>query len=230
MEKGTAVKQIKELKPDELKQIYKTHVKEDFPRSERRPYSSMEKMTNAGKYISFGYYDDDSLLAYACYIVSASESTRSLRLTSDERDHNRVLCGYDMRAENGMYALLDYFAVVPELRGRGTGSEFLQKLEGILPAKNGAFIEAESPDSAKSEEEAALRRRRIHFYLSNDAVLTNTKCLLFGVDYNILYIGRADDTNPAQEQLHCAIEDLYQEIYRPVYGRLCKPYVSEENQ
>ncbi|MCD8398548.1 MAG: GNAT family N-acetyltransferase [Lachnospiraceae bacterium] len=195
------MKQIKELKPDELKQIYKTHVKEDFPRNERRPYSSMEKMTNVGKYISFGYYDDDSLLAYACYIL----------------------------AENGMYALLDYFAVVPELRGCGTGSEFLQKLKGTLPAKSGAFIEAEGPDSVKSEEEATLRRRRIHFYLSNDAVLTNTKCQLFGVDYNILYIGRVDDTNPAQEQLHCAIEDLYQEIYRPVYGRLCKPYVQEEN-
>ncbi|MCC8102314.1 MAG: GNAT family N-acetyltransferase [Clostridiales bacterium] len=195
------MKQIKELKPDELKQIYKTHVKEDFPRSERRPYSSMEKMTNSGKYISFGYYDNDSLLAYACYILT----------------------------ENGMYALLDYFAVVPKLRGHGIGSEFLQKLEGILPAKSGAFIEAESHDSAKSEEEAALRQRRIHFYLSNGAVLTNTKCLLFGVDYNILYIGRADNTDPAPEQLHCAIEDLYREIYRPVYGRLCKPYVQEEN-
>ncbi|MCD8021602.1 MAG: hypothetical protein LUF30_00970, partial [Lachnospiraceae bacterium] len=126
--------------------------------------------------------------------------------------------------------LLDYFAVVPELRGHGTGSEFLQKLEGTLPARNGIFIEAESPDSAKSDEEAALRRRRIRFYLSNGAVLTKTKCLLFGVDYNILYIGRTEGTEPAPEQLHRAVEDLYREIYRPVYGRLCKPYVSEDHQ
>ncbi|MCD8220725.1 MAG: GNAT family N-acetyltransferase [Clostridiales bacterium] len=195
------MKEIKKLKLDELKQIYKVHVREDFPRSERRPYSSMEKMTKAGIYASFGYYDDDRLLAYACYILT----------------------------ENGKYALLDYFAVVPELRGQGTGSEFLRKLEGTLPGKNGVFIEAESPDSAKSKEEAALRQRRIHFYLSNGAVLTDTKCLLFGVDYNILYIGRPDDTDPEQGQLHCAIEELYREIYRPVYGRLCKPYVSDRH-
>ncbi|MCD8371528.1 MAG: GNAT family N-acetyltransferase [Clostridiales bacterium] len=196
------IKQIKELKLNELKRIYKAHVREDFPRSERRPYSSMEKMTNTGKYVSFGYYDDGRLLAYACYILT----------------------------EDRMYALLDYFAVIPELRGHGIGSEFLQKLEGILQANKGAFIEVESPDSAKSKEEAALRRRRIHFYLSNGAVLTNTKCLLFGVDYNILYIGRIDGTDSEPEQLHCAIEELYREIYRPVYGLLCKLYVPEDSR
>lgn len=195
------MKQIKKLNLAELKRIYKTHVREDFSRGERRPYLSMEKMTNTGKYASYGYYDDDRLLAYACYILT----------------------------ENGMYALLDYFAVVPELRGHGTGSEFLQELEGALPAQNGVFIEAESPDSAKSYEEATLRRRRIHFYLSNGGVLTNTKCLLFGVDYNILYIGRPGIELSAK-QLHRAVEDLYREIYRPFYSRLCKPYVPDENQ
>ncbi|MCD8076741.1 MAG: hypothetical protein LUF27_17280 [Lachnospiraceae bacterium] len=60
--------------------------------------------------------------------------------------------------------------------------------------------------------------------------MTNTKCLLFGVDYNILYIGRAGNADSSSEQLHCAIEDLYREIYRPVYGRLCKPYMQEANQ
>ncbi|MCD8347748.1 MAG: GNAT family N-acetyltransferase [Lachnospiraceae bacterium] len=195
------MKHIKKLQLDELKQIYKAHIREDFPRNERRPFSSMEKMTNEGKYASYGYHDDDQLLAYACYILT----------------------------EDGMYALLDYFAVIPELRGHGTGSEFLQKLEDELPAHNGVFIEAESPDTAKTDEEVTLRRRRIHFYLSNGAVLTNTKCLLFDVDYNILYIGRSGIDLPA-EQLHCAVQDLYQEIYRPFYGRLCKPYVSKENQ
>ncbi len=195
------MKHIKKLELDELRRIYKAHIREDFPRGERRPYSSMEKMTNAGKYAGYGYYDDDRLLAYACCILT----------------------------ENGMYALLDYFAVIPELRGHGIGSEFLQKLKGTLPAKNGVFIEAESPNSAKSDEEEILRRRRIHFYISNGAVLTNTKCLLFGVDYNIIYIGRPDAYMPA-EQLHCIIEELYREIYRLVYGRLCKPYVSNEKQ
>ncbi|MCD8354439.1 MAG: GNAT family N-acetyltransferase [Clostridiales bacterium] len=107
-------------------------------------------------------------MAYACYIQTQSSS----------------------------YALLDYFAVVPELRGKGIGSEFLRSLNGNVSAKRGVFIEAESPDSAKTEAERQTRERRIRFYLSNGAERTNAKCLLFGVDYNILFIstGNAVDT------------------------------------
>ncbi len=57
-------------------------------------------------------------------------------------------------------------------------------------------------------------------------MLTDTKCLLFGVDYSILYIGR-EDLNPSRAELNHAAEELYKEIYRPVYGRLCKPYRAE---
>ncbi len=135
LRKGIIVKQIKKLELNELKRIYKAHVREDFPRSERRPYASMEKMTHAGKYASYGYLEDDNLLAYACFILT----------------------------NVGTYALLDYFAVIPELRGQGTGSEFLKHLKDVAPAKNGAFIEAESTDSANTDADAQLRKRRIHF-------------------------------------------------------------------
>ncbi len=189
------VNQIRKLELFELKQIYKAYIRHDFPRSERRPFSSMEKMTNEGKYASYGYYGNGGLLAYACFILT----------------------------EDGKYAVMDYFAVVPNLRGRGTGSAFLQELKEWMPAGQGAFIEAESPDTAKTDEEAAIRQRRIHFYLSNGAELTGSKCLLFGVDYNILYIS-CDRAVISAEQMHQTVEDVYREIYRPAYGRLCKPY------
>ncbi|MCD8190899.1 MAG: GNAT family N-acetyltransferase [Clostridiales bacterium] len=185
------------MKPDELRIIYKEHIREDFPRGERRPLFAMEKMQKAGQYDCYGYYRDDKLIAYACYILT----------------------------QNGFYALLDYFAVVPELRGQGIGSAVLRELQGTVSAKCGVFIEAESPNSAKSEDERQTRERRIRFYLSNGAKLTSSKCLLFGVDYNILFISTDDVANTQEKEgQHHAVEELYRELYGRVYGRLCKPY------
>lgn len=194
---GGCVNDLKKIELDELRIIYKEHIREDFPRGERRPLFGMEKLQRAGRYDCYGYYQEDSLVAYACYILTQS----------------------------GSYALLDYFAVVPELRGKGIGSEFLQSLTGNVSAKCGVFIEAESPDSAKTEEERQTRERRIRFYLSNGAERTGSKCLLFGVDYNILFISTGDavDTQEKEGQHH-AVEELYRELYGRVYGRLCKPY------
>ncbi len=191
---------VKKINPDELRKVYKEHIKNDFPRGERRPLFAMEKMREAGRYDCYGYYQDGNLIAYACYILTQS----------------------------GSYALLDYFAVIPELRGQGIGSEFLQSLTGYLSAKCGVFIEAESPDSAKSENEKQTREGRIRFYLSNGAKQTNSKCLLFGVDYNILFIATDDVSNTQKKEgRHHAVEELYRELYGRVYGRLCKPYPEE---
>lgn len=191
------MRQIKKLELEELKRIYKEHIREDFPRNERRPLSAMAKMTKEGKYASFGLYSEENLLAYACYILLADKN----------------------------YALLDYFAVIPELRGNGIGSEFLQNLKEFVPAKKGTFIEAESPDSAKDSDDMQIRRKRIDFYISNGTVLTNSKCLLFGVDYNILYISREDGVEFSGDRMNMEVGGMYREMYRPVYGRLCKPYV-----
>lgn len=124
--------------------------------------------------------------------------------------------------------LLDYFAVVPELRSQGIGGEFLRSLKGTVSAKCGVFIEAESPDSAKSEDERQIRERRIRFYLSNGAELTNSRCLLFGVDYSILFISTGAVINTQEKaRQHHAVEELYRGLYGWGYGRLCKPYPEE---
>lgn len=181
--------------------IYKNHIKEDFPRNERRPLFAMERLQKAGQYGCYGYYHANSLEAYACYILTQSAS----------------------------YALLDYFAVVPELRGRGIGSEFLRNLKDNVPVKYGVFIEAESPSSTRSEHEKNLRQRRIRFYLSNGAEMTSSKCLLFGVDYNILFMptGKADNVQKTA-CLHHTVEELYRTMYGRAYGRVCKPYENHD--
>ena len=195
------MKLIKKLEIEELKTVYKKYIRNDFPRSERRPFSSMEKLTREERYASYGYFDGDRLTAYACYI-----------LTGDSQ-----------------FALLDYFAVIPELRDCGIGSSFLKALREHVPVGVGAFAEAESPADAKSDTEKTLRERRIRFYVTNGAVLTDMKCLLFGVNYDILFLA-AGDLKPAPEQLQNGLENLYREIYRPVYGKLCKPYRQTEER
>ncbi|MCD8116545.1 MAG: GNAT family N-acetyltransferase [Oscillospiraceae bacterium] len=188
---------IKLLELNELKSIYKDHIRRDFPRGERRPLFAMKRLQRAGRYNCYGYYRDNDLAAYACYVL----------------------------AQNDSYALLDYFAVVPALRGHGIGSAFLQDLQKTVSAKYGVFIEAESPCSAKSEQEKSLRERRIRFYLSNGAEMTDSKCLLFGVDYDILFTPatNTDRGAEARERRH-ALDEFYRELYGRAYDRLCKPY------
>ncbi|MCD7888118.1 MAG: GNAT family N-acetyltransferase [Clostridiales bacterium] len=194
---GDGVDFVKELESNELKRVYREHIREDFPRDERRPLFSMERMQKEGRYDCYGYYREDCLLAYACFILT----------------------------RNGAYALLDYFAVVSELRGQGIGSAFLRDLRGNVSANCGVFLEAENPNAAKTDEEKRLRERRIRFYLANGAEQTGTGCHLFGVDYNILFVPTgAADRAAETEFLHRAAEELYREVYGRAYGRLCKPY------
>ncbi len=183
---------------NELSKVYNERIIDDFPRNERRPLFAMERLMRAGQYDCYGYYDGDALLAYACFIL----------------------------ARGGSYSLLDYFAVDCALRGRGIGSEFLQKLKENTSAAKGVLIEAESPDTAKTQQERMQRERRIRFYLANGAELTGSKCLLFGVDYTILFLAKgAAGSIMDAEQLHMEVQKLYQELYAKVYGRLCKPYI-----
>jgi hypothetical protein len=82
---------------------------------------------------------------------------------------------------------MDYFAVMPDLRCRGVGREFLAQLPNKWD-KDGIIIECEMPDKAKSTEEYDIRKRRINFYIRNGAVLYPIGWRAFGVDYNLLWL------------------------------------------
>ena len=83
--------------------------------------------------------------------------------------------------------LLAYFAVVPEGRGAGVGSSFLESLRQRCDCA-GIIIESEMPAGAKSDEETAVRRRRISFYQRAGAELSPVGWHAFGVDYNLLWL------------------------------------------
>ncbi len=196
--------EIRELQLSEFKEIYRNYMREDFPLMELRPLFAIDRVWERGGYAAYGYYEDGRLTAYASF-YPCTESP----------------C-----------ILLDYFAVVPDLRSQGIGTAFLRDLLPQMSSGAGIFGEAESVTSAKDEDERNTRQRRLDFYTRSGAVFTGVNCHLFGVDYNILCFPAGEDAPEREamtkENYFDAVCGMYRELYRPVYGRLCKPYLSED--
>lgn len=144
---------------NELKVLYKQHIKKDFPFWERRPLFSMKRLYKNGQYTCFALKEQGKILAYAAFIHGGTASS----------------------------VLLDYFAVVSGLRGGGVGSRFFNMLAACW-GKSGIVIECERPEAAKTEKEKEIRSRRIDFYLRNGAEMTDSRWVLFGVQYTILWM------------------------------------------
>lgn len=191
---------IKKLNLDEIREIYDEYMHEAFPPSELRPYSSMEMLYNKNCYPCYGIYDENgSLCAYAYFSCT----------------------------ENGRYALLDYFAVLKNLRGTGIGSKTFPLLRKEMQDRDGLLLEVESVESAETEEEVNIRRRRIAFYERCGCKMTKTKSFLYGVDFNMLVLPIAksvpEDTVVLQE-----LERIYHVMFDDaLYKRVCHPFIAE---
>ena len=129
---------VRKLSLSEIKAIHETHMPEAFPPRELRPYSSIKALYEGGNYMGYGLFEDEKLAAYA----------------------------YFAKADRRPFALLDYFAVLPALRGNGLGSRFFTLLCAELEAIDGLLLEVESVESAPDESQRAVRRRRIAFYIA----------------------------------------------------------------
>lgn len=144
------------LSLEETKRIYDRYLVRDFPPAERKPFASIRQLMEAGLYEPLGAEAGDGrLLAYAWQTVVPGCAS----------------------------ALLDYFAVLPEGRGRGTGTAVLRALAARdAPHRDSLIIECEHPAEAP---DPAAARRRIGFYLRAGARPTAMESRLFGVRYLI---------------------------------------------
>lgn len=147
-----------------LRAVYKTHVKRDFPPSERKPLFVMERLAREGRYVPLGVYEGEELLAYAFLWHDGAED----------------------------YVLLDYLAVVEGRRGRGTGSAVLRLLEEHCRNYRGILVEAEALSADADPEENARRTRRQEFYLRAGFRKLSYQAKLFGVVYDMFSSGEAD--------------------------------------
>ena len=79
--------------------------------------------------------------------------------------------------------LLDYLAVLPELRGQGIGHEVLPLVRRQYTDAH-LFLEIEEPD--ESADNAGQRRRRKAFYLSAGLVECGVRVRMYGTDMELL--------------------------------------------
>ena len=133
-------------------------MQKDFPSSELKPLSVLDKLWKGGHYSLWGMYQGNKLCAYACLFQPTPESM----------------------------VLLDYFAVCSDQRGTGIGSIFLPRLLNAYANTPGMLLEVEDPVFSTSPAEKELRIRRIRFYLRAGIVETPLRAQVYGVAYRIL--------------------------------------------
>ena len=171
--------ELRELNENELGEVLGVHMPRDFPAEELRPEWTFRNMLSTGACRFYGLFRGERLAAYG-----------------------DVVKGYGSD-------LLDFFAVMPELRGTGVGTAALRalaKMSGEL------ILEVESPGAAPNGETELLRRRRIEFYKRSGALETGVSGRALGVEFLIHYMG--------DRREFTLLGDELREIYRTLYPGL----------
>ena len=165
---------FREMTPEQGEAFYETHLRRDFPASELKSWAVMRQAYSRGKYDLLAAYEGDRLVGYSWQYVPRQGAI-----------------------------LVDYLAIVPELRGRGYGTALLQALEAYYrPADRRLILESEYPGEAP---DTALAQRRLDFYYRAGLVDSGVQTRLFGVRFCILTFGEME--NPRR-----AIEEIYRDM------------------
>ena len=167
---------LTKLNASQLRRLYETELKADFPSSELKPLKAMLSLMEQRRYDALGLYEGDRLLGYALLWL-----------------------------EPGVpFALLDYLGTFPGERNRGLGGQLLDLLAEYYQGFRGIYGEAEAPENGDPAGEP-LRRRRLNFYLRNGFRYGGYDCALFGVHYQALIRGAADVTPEELLSVHQGI-------------------------
>lgn len=175
--------ELRLLTLSQLEEVYDSYMIKDFPKSELPPLAVLRDRVNRGFYDCLGLFEEGTLRAY----------------------------GHLARSRERGYLLLDFLAVCKDMRGGGYGSHFLRLLGEYYREEKGIFLECESERTSLSEEDWQVRHRRIHFYEKNGCYVTRTKEILFGVEFDILYL-------PLKEKA-CQADIELDQIYTMMLGQ-----------
>ncbi|MGX4599047.1 GNAT family N-acetyltransferase [Faecalimicrobium sp. JNUCC 81] len=149
---------MKKFSDIELLKVCEERLVNEFHKEEIKPYELVKRLIKEEKYMGYGLYEGDKLVAYA------------------------LLC----KSENSEYIMLDYYVVESEFRGTGYGSKFLNELYEITKSYKGIICEIEDPDYAIDKDDLEYRKKRIKFYEKNGLHHTNVRSSVFGVKYIIM--------------------------------------------
>ena len=99
-----------------------------------------------------------------------------------------VFCGFSNSISHGDITNIVYFAVVPELRSRGYGSQILQAIRRQHPDTR-IVVDIEVEEDSKDAEELERRNRRRDFYLRNGFDAAPVEYHWQGEHYRLLTAG-----------------------------------------
>ena len=97
-------------------------------------------------------------------------------------------CGFSNSITHGSITNIVYFAVVPELRSRGYGSQILQVIREQHPDTR-IVVDIEVEEDSKDAEELERRNRRRDFYLHNGFDSSPVDYVWQGEHYRLLTAG-----------------------------------------
>ncbi len=101
-----------------------------------------------------------------------------------------LFCGFSNSITHGSITNIVYFAVVPELRSRGYGSQILQVIREQHPDTR-IVVDIEVEEDSKDAEELERRNRRRDFYLRNGFGSSPVDYVWQGEHYRLLSAGGA---------------------------------------
>ena len=99
-----------------------------------------------------------------------------------------TFCGFSNSISLGDITNIVYFAVVPELRSRGYGSQILQVIREQHPDTR-IVVDIEVEEDSKDAEELERRNRRRDFYLRNGFNASPVDYVWQGEHYRLLSAG-----------------------------------------
>ena len=165
--------ETRKIREDEYEELY-SHMMRDFQTGGLAPFHSIRR--NLEKNIYDGFYFTESTADIGYALITAPKDLR--------------------------FALINYFAVFPNYRSKGYGSEFLKIIisrysERIL------VLETEDPSSADVPcETSKVALRRVKFYeRAGFYILPTERAKIFGIDMLIMASGNDKDLN-AREIMH----------------------------
>ena len=180
--------QIREIRRDECKELY-SYMKRDFPANELPPFFAVKR--NFNKNIYAGFYLTDK--------------------TSDMSNLSNIGYAVITAPANLKYALINYFAIFPEQRSKGLGSEFLKILVSRYSDRT-LVLEADDPSAAKNSELRNEAERRVKFYeRAGFHIIPTERAKIFGVDMLIMASGQ----NSQGEKLNA--REIMHALYLPAF-------------
>ena len=169
-----------------------------FPEAERKPFPLMEMLSEQGKMEILALEDGGAF--------------RGLCI-------NMLVPGTDL-------ALLDYFAVSPEVRSSGYGSQAIALLSERFSGQRMIFEIEREDDAAPNAEQ---RRRRKRFYLRNGLQETGIFASCFGVPFELLVLSDGR-TVTYEEYVTVLRETLGEEGVRMAAPRLLELHKTAEEK